>query len=192
MSRTFALNATSMYHNLARGHVESGDPIRALHIFKRALKLSLVRDRTLSMMGDACMALSAQVEQQGGAEAYDIFQAECASHTAAQLKLGWYLSRQGRWDEAIETYQSVLARESNSQARLSLGLVFLAKGDVAQAEVAITQALDEVGDEEGLTVGAVANLLVLIERGEYGTEARRIVKTHRPRSGSADVPAVPP
>ena len=192
MSRTFALNATSMYHNLARGHVASGDPIRALHIYKRALKLSLVRDRTLSMMGDACMALSAQVEQQGGAEAYDIFQAECASHTAAQLKLGWYLSRQGRWDEAIETYQSVLARESNSQARLSLGLVFLAKGDVAQAEVAITQALDEVGDEEGLTVGAVANLLVLIERGEYGTEARRIVKTHRPRSGSADVPAVPP
>jgi tetratricopeptide (TPR) repeat protein len=186
VSRTFDLNATSMYHNMARGYVKSGDPIRAIGIFNRALKLSPVRDKTLSLLGDACLALGAQIEQQEMlAEAYDVFQAECANHTAAQLKLGWHLAQKGQWDEAIEMYQSLLARESNSQARLNLGLILLATGDVTQAEVAITRALDEVDSERDQTIRNVEDQLRLIEKGSFGTEALRIVQAHA-RSVSAD------
>ena len=64
---------------------------------------------------------------------------------------------------------------------------------VAQAEVAIARALEEVVAEKGPTIVAVANLLALIKSGVYGTEARRIVEAHLPRSGSGDgLPAVPP
>jgi tetratricopeptide (TPR) repeat protein len=186
VSRTFDLNAASMYHNMARGYVKSGDPIRAIGIFNRALKLSPVRDKTLSLLGDACLALGAQIEQQEMlAEAYDVFQAECANHTAAQLKLGWHLAQKGQWDEAIEMYQSLLARESNSQARLNLGLILLATGDVTQAEVAITRALDEVDSERDQTIRNVEDQLRLIEKGSFGTEALRIVQAHA-RSVSAD------
>jgi hypothetical protein len=61
----------------------------------------------------------------------------------------------------------------------------LATGDVTQAEVAITRALDEVDSERDQTIRNVEDQLRLIEKGSFGTEALRIVQAHA-RSVSAD------
>ena len=181
--RRFAKAVTATYNNLSIGLVAKGDYVRAIRFYKQALPYTLDREKTLAGMADASVALgnalAGENRLDGAFQMYHAAVQVAPNHTPAQINLGWQYHLKGQFDDAIEQYQAVLAREANIHARFNLGLAFLAKGDVAQAEATYAAAVAEFGAAEAQAIGAVEELYRLMDT-DIRTAAHRIAQTYWP------------
>ena len=74
---------------------------------------------------------------------------------AARVNYGWSLYLIGELDKAVEQFQHVLSKESNSVAAFNLGLVYLAQGKGDEAQALYQHAIAEYGKAEARHIGAV-------------------------------------
>ena len=101
--------------------------------------------------------------------------------SAAYTKMGLDFWRAGELDGSIRAYRKALEEDTaNSRARFNLGLAYLAKGEVEEAERAYAAAMGKFGraGEEG--DDAAEDLHSLISRGIQVEAARNILETYWP------------
>ena len=76
---------------------------------------------------------------------------------AARVNYGWSLYLIGELDKAVEQFQHVLSKESNSVSAFNLGLVYLAQGKGDEAQALYQHAIAEYGKAEARHIGAVVD-----------------------------------
>lgn len=103
-----------------------------------------------------------------------------SNDAAAHINLGWNHYLQDEPDAAIEQYLLALQLSRHSTALFHLGLAYLSRGDGERAEEIYARAIAEFGAEEGVRIGAVAQLRELVEREKDSAVGRRILERHWP------------
>ena len=180
----FAFNVATAYHNLGLKYTDAGEMDRAIHAFHQALRYVPGRSSTIEALHQVYFRMGLE---QAGLSRFDEAIAAYSralefnpGDISARNNLGWVLYLQGRFDEAIDQYRAILAAASSSQARFNLGLAYLARGDVEEAEKTYAQAIEEFGAAEGRAIGAVSDLRALIESGVREDAGERILRRYWP------------
>ncbi len=101
--------------------------------------------------------------------------------SASYTKIGLDFGREGALDESIGACLRALEEEGdNSRARFNLGLAYLAKGEVKEAERAYAAAMGKFGQAGEERAYAAEALHGLISRGIQVEAARNILETYWP------------
>lgn len=163
----FTFNVASIYHNLANSYMDHRQPAQAAKAYAHALKYMPNKANSQRGLSRAYTLLGMRLAEQNrygdARRAYEQALELNPQNSPAYINWGWLYYQQQQYDQAIEKYQQALAIERTSYALFNLGLAYLAQKDFEKAQRTYAQAVGEFGRDEGVAIGAVDDLNVLLE-----------------------------
>jgi tetratricopeptide (TPR) repeat protein len=178
----FDRNFSAAYYNLGVGYSRRDLPDRAVRVLTKALEYTPDRAMIKIALGEAHAQIGVQDWKRGNRQAaVDAFDQALRSdpgNVKAAVNLGWSFFEAGQLEAAIDQFRQVLQTTSSSHAHFNLALSYLASGEVELAENTYAKAVELHGTLEGEQVGAVDDLINLVNRGTQAKAATEILQKY--------------